>query len=707
MATNPTAQDRRLSDRLVRAATRIHVREILTGILRRKLRWPVILCLSVVAMAIAATEQGFSLEESALAELFRLRGPVAPPEQVVIVGLNKSTAEAFAELPADREDWPATLRRCDQRYGGMHDLQEIENFEWLPRGIYACVADILKRQGAPLVAFDVFFKESSRRAPGNDALIESFADHGRVLSLSFAERVDAGKDANNRSINDSVERPDPSIADATIATAPFVLPRPDGPTLAFWTKKPSLPEPIQLPLAAITAWHFDHLADFAELIEPSIVGAEGDAMTNYVSLLLEQDGSSFDGQLAQFADQGGNAEAIRQLYELHNGQSIRYLSYYGPSETIQLIQLHELLFDQVPAQSLGNLRDAAVFVGYHETRRSQDDDTFHAPYAGRLGTQISGVEIAATAFANLRDGQKISTPIEAGRLAIVGAITAILTFFCMTGNPYRALMRGALAALAYAGLVFFAFREAGYLLPVAGPLLFGLPMAVVGSLIVHYVSAKSYLQAYAGAPISDLILSGNMASLEGADPEVSILMTDIVNYSGFAERQHHRDVNRFIRRHIALLINAVRSKRGNINQFQGDAIMAVWGAPVPEAHHAYYACQAAQAIARVITAENARLRSSGLETIRLRIGINTGHVSSGQLGNEERMTFTVVGDEVNATKRIEELGKSLCDDAPETAILVSETTAKQAGDSFHFVDAGLHTLRGMETPMRIYRMYPQ
>ena len=116
--------------------------------------------------------------------------------------------------------------------------------------------------------------------------------------------------------------------------------------------------------------------------------------------------------------------------------------------------------------------------------------------------------------------------------------------------------------------------------------------------------------------------------------------------------------------------------------------MAFWGAPDPQPDHAARACRAALAIAAALEAENGQRQTRGEPPVRMRIGINTGEVTAGNVGAPGRSSYGIVGDAVNATQRIEQLAKTICHDQPTAAILVSGRTRAQAGEGFTFVDDG-------------------
>jgi class 3 adenylate cyclase len=131
--------------------------------------------------------------------------------------------------------------------------------------------------------------------------------------------------------------------------------------------------------------------------------------------------------------------------------------------------------------------------------------------------------------------------------------------------------------------------------------------------------------------------------------------------------------------------------------------MAFWGAPVWQDDTAPRACRAALAIRAAIEADNTRRGAAGLPPIRIRVGIHTGRVVVGNIGRPGRINYTVVGDTVNSSQRLESLGKEI-DPAGEVTILISGATAAQLGSQFGVEPAGRFGVKGREKEIEVYSL---
>ena len=153
--------------------------------------------------------------------------------------------------------------------------------------------------------------------------------------------------------------------------------------------------------------------------------------------------------------------------------------------------------------------------------------------------------------------------------------------------------------------------------------------------------------------------------------EVTVLFTDIVGFSRLAEQLDAAQAANLLNQHFELLAGCVGETDGTVDKFLGDGMMAFWGAPVPQPDHAARAVRAALLI-------RDRLRTiDGFPPLRLRIGLHTGPALVGNIGARDRLNYTLVGDTVNVTQRLEQLGKEIAPADP-MVILASAATAAHA-----------------------------
>ena len=183
---------------------------------------------------------------------------------------------------------------------------------------------------------------------------------------------------------------------------------------------------------------------------------------------------------------------------------------------------------------------------------------------------------------------------------------------------------------------------------------------------------------------------------------VAIMFTDIVSFTAICEKMTAIEVAAFINHHLTLISACVEHEGGTIDKFIGDAVMAFWGAPARMDNPAAAACRAAIAIQAALAADNKQRAAAGLAPVRIRIGIHMGPVVVGDIGAPNRINYTIVGDAVNATQRLESLGKDVDPDAEAIVLVSSDVVAAAPG--FRFVERGAHRVKGKQQSLDVYQL---
>jgi len=186
--------------------------------------------------------------------------------------------------------------------------------------------------------------------------------------------------------------------------------------------------------------------------------------------------------------------------------------------------------------------------------------------------------------------------------------------------------------------------------------------------------------------------------------EVTVLFTDIADFTSLAERLTGSDTAAFLNHHFGILAACVEAEDGTIDKFIGDSLMAFWGAPEVQPDHAARACGAARAIAAAIVGDNRRQRERGMPPVRIRVGIHTGRAIVGNIGAPGRINYTLVGDIVNMAQRIQEIARDSMTREEEAVVLVSEDVLRSVRSAYPTQPIGRHTLRGRREATNIFRL---
>jgi len=201
-------------------------------------------------------------------------------------------------------------------------------------------------------------------------------------------------------------------------------------------------------------------------------------------------------------------------------------------------------------------------------------------------------------------------------------------------------------------------------------------------------------QAYTPKPLAEKILSSKSA-IEGERKQVTVMFTDVSGFTAMSARLDPEDVHEIMERSFEVILDAVHASEGTINQFLGDGVMALFGAPIAHEDHAHRALHAALAIQTGLAPLREAVRQRHGVEFRVRIGINTGLVVVGAIGRDLRMDYTAVGDATNLASRILNV-------AQPGQVAISANTHRLTDGYFSFEDLGEFQVKGKTEPIRVW-----
>jgi len=196
------------------------------------------------------------------------------------------------------------------------------------------------------------------------------------------------------------------------------------------------------------------------------------------------------------------------------------------------------------------------------------------------------------------------------------------------------------------------------------------------------------------------IIDGSIApELGGVRQEVTILFTDVSNFTTIAEAADPDSLMRQTSRHFSALTEAFLAEGGTVDKFIGDSVMVFWNAPHSQHDHVERACRAALSAKAASDKLNTQFEAEGLRAFVVRFGIHVGDAVIGNVGSAERMEYTALGNSVNLAARLEGLNKEY-----ETTILVSEAVRRRVADCFRFNAIASVIAKGMTTETQVYEL---
>jgi len=373
------------------------------------------------------------------------------------------------------------------------------------------------------------------------------------------------------------------------------------------------------------------------------------------------------------------------------------IDYPGPAEVFRTVSLADVVERKLPPDAL---RGKVLLVGV---------------------TLVGQYDQVVTPFRNLEAGiyahAAMLSSILSGRFLQrgTGAVLAELVFILGAGlllglvlpraSPWiKAAVPFALA-LGWMAVVQLALRR-GVVLASALPLanIFLSAFAVV---FVSYLSTdrekmklrRTFRYYVAESVMTEMLEHPELLRLGGEKRDCSVLFSDIRGFTAISETMAPEPLVKFINGYLSPMTRIVLEEGGTLDKYIGDALMAFWGAPVPQEDHAVRACRTALRFLEELEQLRKGWRAEGLPEIEIGVGINSGPMVVGNMGSDLRFDYTVMGDAVNMASRLEGANKLF-----HTSVMVSEDTWKRIGAQATGRRLGSLRLRGRSEPVRVWEL---
>jgi adenylate cyclase len=244
---------------------------------------------------------------------------------------------------------------------------------------------------------------------------------------------------------------------------------------------------------------------------------------------------------------------------------------------------------------------------------------------------------------------------------------------------------------------YLAFHRAGYAVDVVLPVLAICALGAGAEALRRRRLVDSFGR-YVGREVLRAVLADSTV-LQGDRREVSILVSDLRGFTTLSETMPAERVAAHLNEYFPAMVDAIFAHGGMINDFIGDGILAVFGAPVADPDHVAQAASAALRMQEALARLNGDWAARGLPALRMGIGVHTGAVFAGNVGGPGRIKYTVVGDVVNSTARLEGLNKEL-----GTTTLITEEVLRVLGDRVVTRYCGEAPVKGRAQPLRVYEL---
>jgi adenylate cyclase len=378
--------------------------------------------------------------------------------------------------------------------------------------------------------------------------------------------------------------------------------------------------------------------------------------------------------------------------------------YTGPPGTYTAVPAYQVFVPDYWQRNFGNgaaVRDKLVLVGSYGNWQHDEHMT---PFGAMPGPEIHLNMISALLHhAFLRE-----LPRWTGDVLIAFAVVATWLLTVLVKKTWLRLAAFVLLGEGYVFSVQLAYDHADTIVLAIPP---ALAFGVAGLISFVYdfthetlekLRIRRTLEAYVSKDVVREVLDNPetyLSKLGGQREQVALIVTDLRGFTTMSEEMDSTQLVTQLNEYLSLMVDDIFSRRGSVDKFIGDAILAVWGHVKSEgpAQDITLAIEAALLMKESLGRLNADWTSRGLRTFEMGIGVNFGEVIFGNMGSSRKMEPTVIGDAVNVTSRLEGLTKDYGRD-----LLIGEAAADRVGDSFRLQFVDRVTMKGKTKPLRIY-----
>jgi len=617
---------------------------------------------------------------------FKIRGGRETSGNVIIAGIEQRGIDAYGR-------WP-----------------------W-PRSVFAKLLVRLKESGAKTVVFDLLFPEpeKSRVAEAVGSLADTYMEL-ELLNDNFQNQIffDEMVQVVEESDNDSLMGEAVAWADNVILGVVFEpgekaeLPDIDidkalyqyDPGNKMWNQRDFFSrDRILLPISKLgrdtAAMGYTNV--FPE--NDGIIRREKPVIMNedvpFMPLAVAAAGHYLNKK--PFLDPGGSITIGGREIEFDDSGSI-YLDFYGPENTFAGYSIADIIEGRIPPDQL---KDKAVIIGGMATGLG---DIWPTPFIG----EIPGVFIQATFLDNILQNRVMKIP--ANQVWICFAAILALVFLPLAlrivVSPLLSTFAGVITMTGYASLTQYVFNTHQLIWPIVLPLGAGVSAALI-LLVYNFITEqkqKSFIKNAFGQYLSPevidiLVKNPDKLSLGGERREMTAYFSDVAGFSSISEQLDPDQLVALLNEYLTEMTDIIAKYNGTVDKFEGDAIIAFWGAPLDQPDHALLCCLATIEMQNRMKEIRDRFAREDKPVLNVRMGINTGPMVVGNMGSQTRMDYTMMGDAVNLAARLEGANKYY-----STYTMISHYTYDKVKDEVEVRELDTIRVVGKKEPITVYEL---
>lgn len=609
-------------------------------------------------------------------------------------------------------------------------LDQIGRWPW-PRARIARIIDILDRDGAKVIAFDIGFIEPDEN--NNLLLVERIEREIKALQIENHEFERFIEEQRREADNDLILAESMKRADAksilgfffymqegfqdffidsksieqrlesiSASRYPLIQSRSDLSFEPFRTAYAPAPNLPMLHLAADSSGYFNMEPDPQDGIVRTmpIMYKCGDEVYSPLSIQAVWHYLDRPQMMIRLADYGVQGLQIGDRMVPTDEMGYMRINYLGPEKTFPHYSMSDVLRGEFPE---GTFRDKIVIMGATAIGLG---DIRNTPFSST--GEYPGLEIHATVIDNILQRDHISKP----KWATVLDVIAILALGLLTGfviprlNAITAIIAAAALLVGYFLVNQILFVKGGLWVNLVYPLM-TIVLVYTALTVYHYLTEERERKKIRGAfsyyvsnaVVNEMLKDPDKLKLGGEKKELSVLFSDIRSFTSISESMTPEDLVHLLNEYLTVMTDIVFKYDGTLDKYIGDALMAIYGAPLNQPDHPKRACASALDMMEGLKALNEKWIREGKIPLDIGIGINTGPMMVGNMGSDQRFDYTVMGDAVNLGSRLEGANKSY-----QTHILISGSTYEQVKDDFVCMELDSVRVKGKTQPVGIFEL---
>ncbi len=577
------------------------------------------------------------------------------------------------------------------------EADEVDGIQWpWPRQAYGEAIKFLKNAGAKAIVFDIVFFETSREGQEDDEVFAKYVKSGDVFLVNFTTNRQGNASMDRISHNDAImkrHRIPVEIKEFNSNIEEIKYFR--LPVDTLFNAMYKVGDVKFIPDSDGIGRRTSLLFKKEEGYYPSLGFAVASSVLNINKVLLTGNNMILSN------------DTMEQKIPLDKEGMVR-LKYYGESSVYEKYLLLRLIKSQVridegesPYYDPGIFKDKIVMIASDSTELK---DLRPNPFNKFNDV---GVHYHGTAIDNILKGEflrafyqpKLVIPL----LLILAALTSLMT---ANFNAYLGLLFAALFIFINLLVGVFLYRNFNILTEISAT-----NIVIIGSFmftgIVNYLieaQQKSFItnafgQYLSPRVIDELVKDPSRLKLGGEERIMTAFFSDVAGFSSISEKLLPQGLVSLLNYYLSEMCEVIGKYEGTVDKFEGDAIIAFWGAPIPTEEHALLACKASLEMNREMVTIRENLRKNGKPEIYVRMGLNSGPMVVGNMGSRQRMDFTIMGDSVNIAARLEGANKFY-----GTNLMISEFTYEFVKDKVEVKELDLIRVIGKNEPIRIYEL---